>query len=88
MPPTRPRAGHQKWAPPEMVLATAPTFIFYCYALHRHPTQYALCGEAGLFQRRGYEPCTLHVAGMKEQGEYYTFLKKKERDFPCLQRGG
>jgi hypothetical protein len=88
VPPTRPRPGHQKWAPPEMVLATAPTFIFYCYQMHPEPGRYQLCGEAGVFHARGYEDCTIRVPGLRESGEFYTFLKKKERDFPCLGPDG
>jgi arabinofuranosyltransferase len=99
--PSRPRPGHQKWAPPQMVLETDPTFIFYCYAIHTDEKSFRLCGEAGFFQGRGYEPCTLFVPGAQNEaiqdrqqlladsahrpGMYYTFLKKKERDFPCLQ---
>ena len=86
VPPTRPRPGHQKWAPARMVLATDPSFIFYCYQMHRNPAQYSLCGEAAYFGAHGYEACTIHVPGLRESGEYYTFLKKKERDFPCLGR--
>jgi hypothetical protein len=86
--PTRPRPGHQKWAPPEMVLATDPAFIFYCYQMHPEPARYTLCGEAGLFHARGYEDCTIRVPGLRESGEFYTFLKKKERDFPCLGPDG
>jgi hypothetical protein len=88
VPPSRPRPGHQKWAPPELVLAEDPTFIFYCYMIHGDPERYSLCGEAGIFRARGYEPCTIHVPGMKGGGEYYTFLKKKERVFPCRQSLG
>jgi arabinofuranosyltransferase len=84
VPPTRPRPGHQKWAPPDLVLATNPSFIFYCYQMHREPTRYTLCGEAGYFHAHGFEDCTIHVPGLRESGEYYTFLKKKEREFPCL----
>jgi arabinofuranosyltransferase len=86
VPPTRPRPGHQKWAPPALVLATNPTFVFHCYALHRAADQYQLCGDAGAFLARGYETCTIHVPGLREMGEYYTFLKKKDREFPCLPR--
>ncbi len=84
VPPTRPRPGHQKWAPADMVLATRPAFIFYCYQMHPEAARYALCGEAGYFHAHGYEDCTIHVPGLRESGEYYTFLKRKERDFPCL----
>jgi hypothetical protein len=32
--------------------------------------------------QRGYEPVTLFVAGLRERGEYYTFLKRKDRPWP------
>jgi hypothetical protein len=88
VPPTNPRPGHQKWAPTAMVLATHPTFIFYVYALHGDPAHFAYNspGEASVFHAHGYEDCTLHVPGLREHGEYYTFLKLKTRDFPCLER--
>jgi arabinofuranosyltransferase len=81
-PPTNPRPGHQKWARPDRVLSYDPTFLFYCYDLHRDPSRYRLCGEAAWFQARGYEPVTIFVPGLRERGEYYTFLKKKDRSWP------
>jgi hypothetical protein len=81
-PPTNPRPGHQKWARPERVLKYQPTFLFYCYDLHKQPTRYRLCGEADWFMQRGYEPVTLFVPGLRERGEYYTFLKRKDRPWP------
>jgi arabinofuranosyltransferase len=81
-PPTNPRPGHQKWARPERVLAWSPTFLFYCYDLHREPSKYRLCGESGFFLANGYEPVTLFVPGLRERGEYYTFLKRKDRAWP------
>ena len=81
-PPSNPRPGHQKWARPERVLKYNPTFIFYCYDLHKEPSRYRLCGEADWFMQRGYEPVTLFVAGLRERGEYYTFLKRKDRPWP------
>ena len=50
--------------------------------------RYTLCGEASVFHARGYEDCTIRVPGLRESGEFYTFLKKKERDFPCLGPDG
>jgi hypothetical protein len=115
VPPSRPRPGHQKWAPAEMVLATDPTFIFYCYSIHPDRGTGGLCGEAGFFQARGYEACTIFVPGAQNEGihdrrklaadtrgrcdpraggspercgMYYTFLKKKGREFPCVEHGG
>jgi arabinofuranosyltransferase len=81
-PPTNPRPGHQKWAHAERLLAYHPSFVFHCYSLHRLPDDYALCGEAGIFERAGYEPVTIHVPGLRERGEYYTFLKRKDRAWP------
>jgi arabinofuranosyltransferase len=81
-PPTNPRPGHQKWARPERILKYHPTFIFYCYALHTDPTAYRLCSEAATFQRKGYAPATLFVPGLRERGEYYTFLKRCDRACP------
>jgi hypothetical protein len=81
-PPRNPRPGHQKWGSPGRILGYEPQFLFYCYALHRDPQRYQLCGEAGFFRRNGYEPVTIHVPGMKERGEYYTFLKRKDRPWP------
>jgi hypothetical protein len=84
-PPTRPRAGHQKWAGPQRVLSynppLGPSFIFYCYSLRGRPGGQPDCGEAGWFEQRGYEPVTLFVPGVRE-GEYYTFLKRKDRPWP------
>ncbi|MBI4509205.1 MAG: hypothetical protein HY698_06190 [Deltaproteobacteria bacterium] len=82
VPPTNPRPGHQKWAPAPLLLKYNPSFIFHCYDLHRAPERYHLCGEAGYFQANGYEPVTMHVPGLKERGEYYTFLKRKDRAWP------
>lgn len=78
-PPTTPRPGHQKWARPERILKYNPTFIFSCYDLHREPTKYRLCGESSWFEQHGYVPVTLHVPGLVERGEYYTFLRRKDR---------
>jgi hypothetical protein len=81
-PPRRPRPGHQKWGSPSRILSYEPTFIFYCYDIHEQPDRYRLCSEARILERAGYEPVTIHVPGMKERGEYYTFLKRKDRPWP------
>ena len=83
--PSNPRPGHQKWAPASLILKYDPTFVFSCYGLHREPKPRSIpwrCGDAGVFMARGYEPVTIHVPGMVEAGEYYTFLKKKDRAWP------
>ena len=100
--PTNPRPGHQKWAPANLVLEQQPTFIFHCYSLHTQPETGGLCGEAPTFLARGYEPCTLFVPGARREdlfnvqelavdaatrpGMYYTFVKRVNRAFPCLER--
>jgi arabinofuranosyltransferase len=81
-PPVRDRPGHQKWARTERVLSYHPTFIMSCYDLHREPTSYRLCGEAATFMKNGYEPTTMHIPGLRERGEYYTFLRRKDRPWP------
>ena len=73
--------GHQKWARPDLVLARQPTFLFFCYDLHHDPSRYHLCPEAGTYLARGYEPVTIYVPGLQERGEYYTFLKRKDRSW-------
>jgi hypothetical protein len=82
VPPSNPRPGHQKWSPASLVLKYAPTFIMHCYDLHRDPSRYGLCGEAGEFERAGYRPATMYVPGLKERGEYYTFLVRCDRACP------
>ncbi|MSP15780.1 MAG: hypothetical protein EXR73_04040 [Myxococcales bacterium] len=81
--PTRPRPGHQKWAPAELVLRYRPTFIFHCYALHRDPARYQLgCGELSAFRAAGYAPVTLFVPGARADAQYYSFLKHRDRAWP------
>ncbi len=82
-PPSNPRPGHQKWASPQRLLGYNPTFLFECYDMHREPTKFNLvCPEAQFFEQRGYEPVTILVPGLRERGEYYTFLKRKDRAWP------
>jgi hypothetical protein len=79
-PPTRPRAGHQKWASPERVLKYDPSFIFSCYDIHKQPGRFTIgCGETAFFQSRGYEIVTLYVPEIES---YYSFLKRKDRPWP------
>ncbi len=83
VPPTRPRAGHNKWGPDALLHEVyEPTFVFSCYALHPTPAAPSLpC--ASYWLRHGYERVTLHIPGLLERGEYYTFLKQRTRDFTC-----
>jgi hypothetical protein len=81
----RARAGHTKFGSDRVLAAYDPTFVFSCYQIHREPAQPTLpC--AAFWLARGFEPVTMHIPGMREQGEYYTFLAKKTRDFQCPGR--
>jgi len=84
-PRSRPRAGHTKWGNDRLLADYDPTFVFSCYRIHKDPKPPPLdC--AGFWLGRGFEPVTMHIPGMREQGEYYTFLAKKARDFQCPGR--
>jgi arabinofuranosyltransferase len=81
----RARAGHTKFGDDRLLATYDPTFVLSCYRLHRTPEQPVLpC--AGFWLARGYEHVTIHVPGLREQGEYYTFLAKKARAFSCPVR--
>jgi hypothetical protein len=81
----RARAGHTKFGSDPLLASYDPTFVFSCYQIHGTPQQPRLpC--AGFWLARGYEPITLRIPGMKQQGEYYTFLAKKARNFQCPGR--
>lgn len=90
VPRTRPRAGHNKWAPDTLLYETyAPDFVFHCYGLDNDPTRVRInccpssdpgCERGNSFwQRKGYERVTLHVPGLLERGEYYTFFVAGDR---------
>jgi len=84
-PRVRARAGHTKFGSDRVLAAYDPTFVFSCYQIHAQPAQPALpC--AGFWLARGFEPITMHIPGMREHGEYYTFLAKKTRNFQCPGR--
>lgn len=81
----RPRAGHTKFGSDRLLAEHDPDFVFSCYRIHRTAAQPQLpC--AGFWTARGYEHVTMHVPGMREQGEYYTFLAKRARNFQCPGR--
>ena len=81
-PRTRARAGHTKFGNDGLLSSYDPTFVFSCYDITRDAKQPRLpC--AGFWLGRGYEEVTMHVPGMQERGEYYTFLAKKSRNFQC-----
>jgi len=81
----RARAGHTKFGSDALLAQYDPTFVFSCYQIHGKPEQPRL-GCAGFWLARGYEQVTMHVPGMKQQGQYYTFLAKKARNFQCPGR--
>lgn len=84
-PRVRARAGHTKFGSDRVLAAYDPTFVFSCYQIHAGPVQPALpC--AGFWLARGFEEVTVHVPGLRLQGEYYTFLAKKARHFQCPGR--
>ncbi|MCG8424956.1 MAG: hypothetical protein MJE77_44305 [Proteobacteria bacterium] len=81
--PSNPRPGHNKWAPDRMLLAHHPEFVFSCYSIHRHPEQPRFNCRPGFWQRNGYEIVTLHIAELRQQGQYYSFFKRTDREFSC-----
>jgi len=79
----RARAGHTKFARDTLVGDYDPTFVFSCYAIHPTPMRPPLNCNPSYWLGRGYELVTMRIPGMKQSGEYYTFLAKKARDFQC-----
>jgi hypothetical protein len=82
----RPRAGHTKFGNDRLLADYDPTFVFSCYAIHDKPTPQPRLPCAGFWLARGYEQVTMRIPGMRQQGEYYTFLAKKDRAFQCPGR--
>jgi hypothetical protein len=82
----RPRAGHTKFASDALLAQYDPTFVFSCYAIHANPTPPPLPCNVGFWTSRGYERVTMKIPGLRQSGEYYTFLAKKARDFQCPGR--
>lgn len=83
VPPTHPRAGHNKWAPDAMLAELEPEFVFSCYSIHRDPEHPRLNCNPSFWHQHGYEQVTLHIPGLEQQGEYYTFFKRKDRTLRC-----
>jgi arabinofuranosyltransferase len=82
----RARAGHTKFASDKLLVQYDPTFVFSCYALHPTPARPPLNCAAGFWLSRGYEQVTMRIRGLRQSGEYYTFLAKKSRRFECPGR--
>jgi hypothetical protein len=78
-----PRPGHNKWGSDQLLLETQPTFVFSCYSIHADPKRPRWNCPPGPWVRRGFEIVTLHIPGLVQQGEYYTFLARKDRHFEC-----
>ena len=83
VPRSRPRAGHNKWAPDALLLEHSPTFVFSCYSIHRDPRRPQWNCRPEPWRRHGFEPVTMHVPGLLEKGEYYSFLVRRDRAFTC-----
>jgi hypothetical protein len=77
------RAGHTKFGTPHLLAQYDPTFVMSCYRLHDKPAPPPLPCDVGFWKARGYESVTVHVPGMQQYGEYYTFLAKRSRNFTC-----
>jgi hypothetical protein len=82
----RARAGHTKFARDTLLAQYDPTFVFSCYAIHDKPTPPMLNCATGFWLAKGYELVTMKIPGMRQSGEYYTFLAKKDRHFECPGR--
>jgi arabinofuranosyltransferase len=78
----RDRAGHNKWGPDPLLEKYKPTIVMHCYAIRRS-AGVAPLGCAGFWEARGFERVSLHVPGMLELGEHYTFLVRKDRAMQC-----
>lgn len=83
VPPTNPRAGHNKWGPDPLLLEHEPDFVFSCYSIHERPENARFNCNPAFWQRNGYERVTLHIPGLRQQGQYYSFWKRRERAFSC-----
>ena len=83
VPRTRDRAGHNKWGPDPLLLEHEPTIVMHCYDIRRTPGVAPLAHCAGFWEARGFERVALHVPGMLERGEHYTFLVARDRKLAC-----
>ncbi len=82
----RARAGHTKFGNDALLATYDPTFVFSCYQIHGKPDPQPQLPCAGFWLGRGYEEVTMRIPGMRQSGEYYTFLAKKDRNFQCPGR--
>ena len=82
----RARAGHTKFASDTLLAQYDPAFVFSCYSIHADPQRPSLNCNPSFWLGRGYEQVTMKIPGLKQSGEYYTFLAKKARNFQCPGR--
>lgn len=85
VPPTRPRAGHNKWGPTSLLAEYEPEFVFSCYSIHADPGRPRLNCNPATWRNRGYKLMTLYIPEMIQKGDYYTFLIRADRarTFEC-----
>jgi hypothetical protein len=88
VPRSRPRPGHNKWAPDSLLREHRPSFLFQCYSIHGDPGRPQWNCRPASWRRYGYLPVTLYIPGMRERGEYYSFLMEETRagSFECKGR--
>ncbi|HEY4055864.1 MAG TPA: hypothetical protein VGM39_04620 [Kofleriaceae bacterium] len=82
-PRVRARAGHTKFATDSLLAEYDPTFVFSCYAITPSNKPPPTLGCGGYWLAHGYEQVSMKIPGMKQQGDLYTFLAKKSRQFQC-----
>jgi len=85
-PRTRPRPGHNKWGSDKILQGYQPTFVFSCYSIVNDPKRPRWNCPPAPWIARGFEPITLRIPGLVQQGEYYSFLARKDRHFDCAGR--
>ena len=82
-PRVRARAGHTKFATDALLAQYDPTFIFSCYAITRSTAPPPRLPCAASWEARGYTQVSMKIPGLRQQGDLYTFLAKRARDFQC-----
>jgi len=85
-PRTRARPGHNKWGSDKILQSYQPTFVFSCYSITNDPKRPRWNSPPGPWIARGFEPITLRIPGLVQQGEYYSFLARRDRHFDCAGR--
>ena len=77
---TRPRPGHNKWAPDDKLFQWyQPDFVFHCYSLHTAPDKPRFNCNPSFWRRRHYRRVTVHIPGLLERGSYYSFWVAADR---------